>query len=91
MLKNTNHEIIIKGLNLDPLAIKAVWVDRIRVSYEQVSHREIKIASPYMAILADTAVNVSLETLVPGQFTNSLQIIYTSSLNLSQLDRTVLV
>lgn len=73
------------------MAIKAVWIDKIRVSYEQVSHREIKIASPYMPILADTAVNVSLETLIPGQFTNSLQIIYTSSLNVSEVDRTMLV
>ena len=91
MLKNTQHDITIRGLHLNPQAIVAVWIGKYRVSYQQVSQTEIRVASPIVSTIEDIAVDVKLETLMPDHYSNVQQVIYTKSLNISSVDRMLLV
>jgi hypothetical protein len=82
-LKHTEYQIRIYGRNFDPQFIKAVWVGNFRLSYQQLSQSEILVNSPVLSTVQDTAIDVRIESSLPGQFSNSQQIIFTNSLNIS--------
>jgi hypothetical protein len=82
-LKHTEYQIRIYGRNFDPQFIKAVWVGNFRLSYQQLSQSEILVNSPVLSTVQDTAIDVRIESSMAGQFSNSQQIIFTNSLNIS--------
>jgi hypothetical protein len=65
-LKHTEYQIRIYGRNFDPQFIKAVWVGNFRLSYQQLSQSEIQVNSPVLSTVQDTAIDVRIESSLPG-------------------------
>ena len=47
--------------------------------------------SPVISITEDEAIDVKLETFIAGQYSNTQQIIYANSLNISDVSRSILI
>ena len=70
-LKHTEYEITIQGRNFDPRALRAVWVGQYRVMYTQINPHELRLKSPVISVVENVALDVKLETMYPGVFSNA--------------------